>query len=420
MKIVYITDSFAPESVGGAGQVVLDLARGMMDQGHQVAVVTTTQYGERAGDDTFEGIQVIRIFSKQKSAFMRSYLSAVNPYIRGALITALEKIRPDIAHTHNVHEHFSFASLRWVRSLGIPVYITLHDTLSFSYTRLYSFIDREDVHQSPPFDYRISTMHTIREVGKAFNPFRKRSIQKSLSYATMIFAVSRALKDALQQNGITGVSVLYNGVREDEFQATPEEVARMRAVLSTHDRQVILFGGRALQDKGAEVLLDAMPMVMAQCPRAHIVMAIERGAYRERLLRIATQKGVAGAVSCIDLVHGRERAALFSSADVVVVPSIYFDPAPLMVLQAMAAGRPVIGTCFGGSSELIDDGVTGFVCNPFNTSLMVNRLIELLCDKESARTMGAAGLQRMRAHFSHAAQIEHTLAMYSLALIKEA
>ena len=421
MKILYVTDSFAPESVGGAGQVALDMARGMLARGHTVTVLTTTQYRDRVGTGTFEEIPVVRLYSSQKSFFARAYLSANNPFIRTALLSAVKEVAPDIVHAHNIHEHFSFAALRWTKALGIPVFITLHDTLSFSYTRLYHFIHPFDKEQRPPFKYALSWWDTIRQVGKAFNPFRKWSIQTSLQSAQTVFVVSRALQDALKQNGISKTEVLYNGVTMNDFHADQNEIASLRSELGCHDRPVILFGGRALQDKGSEVIIDAMAeRVVEKCPEALVVMAIEKSPHGDALLRYAAQKKVSHNIMCIDLMHGKRRAALFSLADVVVVPSIYFDPAPLMVMQAMASAKPVIGTCFGGTPEIIEDGITGFIVNPFHTILLGDKILEIIQNPEKKRRMGDAALLRVQQLFSLHKHIDHALAAYGKALIKGA
>ncbi len=418
MKIVYITDSFAPESVGGAGQVALDMASGMMARGHSIDVITTTQNKEGEGVSTYAGISVHRIYAPRTSQFVRSYLSANNPFIRSATLSIIQKLKPDIVHAHNVHEHFSFAALRWIHAIGIPVFITLHDTLSFAYTRLYHFIDSSNAHQRGPFDYRVPILFTIRQVGKAFNPFRRWSIRRSLRSAHAIFSVSDALGNALRQNGIQNVTTLYNGVEPLEFQASDSEVVALRERLGFGNRPIVLFGGRAMQDKGSEVLINTLPQVLKSHPGALVVMAIERGGYRDSLIRYAEQKGASHALRCIDLLHERERAALFSAATIVVVPSIYFDPAPLMVMQAMSAGKPVVGTRFGGTPEIIADGVTGFVVNPFDADGMAETISKLLGDDELRQRMGVAGRERVEAHFTRAIHTQRALEWYERALLR--
>lgn len=418
MKIVYVTDSFAPESVGGAGQVALDMALGMMAEGHTVHVVTATQRRESAGDAEYAGISVHRIYSPTRSQLARSYLSVYNPFIRSASISLLKKLQPDVVHAHNVHEHFSFALIRWVRSIGVPCFITLHDTLSFAYTRLYHFIDSTNKDVRAEYNFFVPTFFTMRQVGKAYNPIRKWCIRRSLRMANGVFSVSEALNEALRQNGIAYAETFYNGVDVREFQASVEDVNVLRQKLDLGDHPIILFGGRAMQDKGTEVLIDALPEIVSHSPGVLVVMAIEPGSYRDSVLRYARRRGVEGSLRCIDLLHGRDRAALFSVATIVAVPSIYLDPAPLMAMQAMAAGKPVIGTCFGGTPEIVLHDVTGVIVNPFDTESVSLQISRLLQSPELCHAMGLAGLRRIELSFSVAQQTRAMIKRYQSMLLR--
>ncbi|MDD5110818.1 MAG: glycosyltransferase family 4 protein, partial [Patescibacteria group bacterium] len=73
---------------------------------------------------------------------------------------------------------------------------------------------------------------------------------------------------------------------------------------------------------------------------------------------------------------------------------------PSVNLEAMAAGKPVVATCFGGSREAVTDGVTGFIVNPYNTATFSDRLLRLLSDPALAQRFGAAGRQRVAKDFS--------------------
>jgi len=419
MRILYVTDSFPPESVGGAGQVVFDMAKGMIAGGQEVIVVSATTKIENSGATIYEGITVRRIFSSKKPQFFRSYLAANNPFIKKEFQQILDELRPDVVHFHNVHEHFSFAALKWAHKTKAAVFITLHDTLSFSYTRLYHFIDLNDVHQKGPFNYRVPLRLSLQQMGKSFNPFRNSSIRRSLDSADTIFSVSNALKDALNQNGIHNIETLYNGVDPTAFISTSQEEQLLRSRLNLGSRPVILFGGRAMADKGTEVIIEALPSILQRCPDAALVMALEKGEYQNHLRMLAQKLRVEHSLVLIDLLHGRERAALFSMAFLVAVPSIYFDPAPLMAMQAMATGKPVVGTCFGGITEIISDGETGYIVNPYDGTALADRISELLVDPARAEMMGIAGQSRIFEKFTLKHQLDRVMLFYKKAILSE-
>ena len=82
-----------------------------------------------------------------------------------------------------------------------------------------------------------------------------------------------------------------------------------------------------------------------------------------------------------------------------MTPSICFDTFGMVNLEAMEHSRPVVATCFGGSPEVVEDGVTGRIVNPFDTRRLADTLVELLSDREQAVRMGAAGRLRLIERF---------------------
>jgi glycosyltransferase involved in cell wall biosynthesis len=84
---------------------------------------------------------------------------------------------------------------------------------------------------------------------------------------------------------------------------------------------------------------------------------------------------------------------------VFVTPSICFDTFGLVNLEAMEHAKPVVATSFGGSPEVVQDGVTGFVANPFDLGAFSDAIARLLADPDLRARMGAAGRARLEAHF---------------------
>jgi glycosyltransferase involved in cell wall biosynthesis len=78
----------------------------------------------------------------------------------------------------------------------------------------------------------------------------------------------------------------------------------------------------------------------------------------------------------------------------------------------MACGRPVVGTCFGGTPEVVVDNETGFIVNPFNLKIMSERIVTLLKNPALAEKMGQAGQQRIKEEFNLNQQVMITLAWY--------
>lgn len=401
MKILFVTDFFDTSNLGGASQVVLDAASIMQEEGHSVLIVTTTHSRNQAGVDASGPLSVHRIFTPRLPKFFRSYVSVYNPFVARAFKKVLKRERPDVVHVHNVHGGMSFSAIAWAKKAGARVFFTAHDVLSFAYTRLYHFAHATTYRCGQKNNYRVSWRFLLRENGKAYNPARNVLIRRILHrYADHIFAVSNALRDAMQQNGIQHVTTLYNGINVQAYRASGEDVLIRKRAMNLEGKHILLFGGRGMQDKGPEVLLDVLSIVRRTHPTVVLVYAMELDSYQHQLAGLAKVKNLSDSVLFPGAQRGSDWATLLGAASIVLVPSIVFDSAPLVSLQAMAAGRPVIGTCLGGTSELVQDGEGGFIVNPFQVEEIADRVNRLLNDRELARRMGDSGLARVEREFS--------------------
>lgn len=413
MKILIITDTFPPESVGGAGQVAFDMAKGFSEIGHRVIILTTSRT-QNTDEISPEGYKIIRIKFNYKIKFLRSYLSVYNPFLHRKVVNIVKKENPDVVHCHNLHEFFSFAAINWVKCTGAPVFLTAHDVMSFSYTRL----DHNAGKQGAGGDYQVSLALLFNQAGKSFNPFRNPLIKRFINRnVNKVFAVSDALKTALKQNGIARVQTLHNGINVSGFACDSDELGSFRSRYNLGDKKVIFFGGRAMIDKGTLVLLDAFREVIAKNSDTCLVMAMEENQHTRYIRSISADLVEKKLLVLPGLLFGKELISMFCSSDVVVVPSIYFDPAPLMVMQAMASRKPVVGTCFGGTPEILKNGETGIVVDPFQVSDLAKALLLILTNPDRAVRMGEAGFKRLTSFFSLDRQLSETLREYQDALL---
>jgi glycosyltransferase involved in cell wall biosynthesis len=102
--------------------------------------------------------------------------------------------------------------------------------------------------------------------------------------------------------------------------------------------------------------------------------------------------------------HRNDIAALLSAVDVVACPS-HREPFSLVALEALAAGRPVVGTTVGGLPEVIVDGVTGLLVPPRDPKRLAAALVALLADPDRRRRLGQAAAAHAQEHFSAAQQV---------------
>lgn len=411
MKIVLLSDHIPPEGKGGAERVVWSLATGLHRAGHEVHLITTTS--RRSFTDCRADIPVQHLHAGYPGRW-RAWLSLYNPQTIGPLRSALERLRPDVVHAHNIHMNLSYAALSTAQQLGLPTVFTSHDVMPFAYGKLTYGIDPQHCGAKTPEQYRLPQGYNLRQMRLRYNPVRNIVIRRVLTrHVRARTCVSMAHRQALEANGLPPFQVIYNGLDPAEFDAPDLPLAALRQRLNLDGRRVILFAGRLTALKGSEQALAALRRVVMNLPDATLlvlsVKPIEANLSEDAELMTHN-------VRMGGWLDGAELAAAYRIADMVILPSICLDNAPMVILESMAANKPVVATCFGGSPEIVVDGETGYVVNPFDTDTFAERLTRLLTDPEQRRQMGEAGRRRLETKFSLTGQIARFLVVYERAI----
>lgn len=408
-----LSDRIPPENLGGAEKVAWSLARGLRDAGHEVHVIAGTR--EPSFEAVRDGIPTYHLHVRYP-ARLNAYFALVNPQVIAPLRHLYARLQPDVVSAFNIHSDLTYASLWLAHRMNIPTTITLQDVMAFSYTKLTHFIDPAVCSVSSPDQYRLPPLHNLRTMRLRYNPLRNLVIRRILHRAADVrIAGSEALRQALTANGLHDFRVIHASVVPADFTASPAVVEALRERLGLTGRKVILFAGRLTHDKGSEQLLQALGEVIQSVPNA-LLLTLTRATLEAQGLTKPEYAHLRDHVRVGGWMQGEELAAAYQLADVVVVPSICLDVFPTINLEAMAAGKPVIATCFGGSPEAVMDGETGYIINPFDTALFASRLITLLSDDALAQQMGAAGRQRLLEHFTLGKQVNLMLQAYQDAI----
>ena len=214
-------------------------------------------------------------------------------------------------------------------------------------------------------------------------------------------AVSAAVADGLAGLGIPRrrISVVYNAG------ASVSAEPRIRHTRQAGDRPVVIASvGRLVTQKGHDVLLDAM----VDLPRAVLVIAGD-GPLRADLEARAEAAGIADRVRFLG--HLSDVSTLLDDADVFALMSRN-EGLPLAIVEAMAAGLPVVATRVGGTAELVKDGETGILVEPGDVGAGRAALRRLVEDPGLAAKMGRIGQQVAREHFSVEAMVTGVEAVY--------
>jgi glycosyltransferase involved in cell wall biosynthesis len=144
-------------------------------------------------------------------------------------------------------------------------------------------------------------------------------------------------------------------------------------------------------------LIDSLAAVRAAVPDVRLVCAGEGD--RRGVLRHAERRGVADAVKFTGWVGPSGKRVLLDSAAVLALPS-YAAGLPMGLVEAMAAGVPVVASAVGGVPEVVADGVSGLLAAPGDGATLSRHLRKLLIDRELAARIGAAARETVRARFA--------------------
>ncbi len=419
MKILVLSDDFPPDVAGGAGVMAFRITKEFVHQGHEVLVLAATSNPEKIGRKTFQGIEIEYFYSSYHERW-RAYLSLWNPAGRKAVAHVLQNFEADIVHAHNIHMHISYASLVLAKKFGCRVYMTAHDIMAFYPGTFTEFINPKDFSMPTVFNYRVSAFMMCKKFRLRFNPFRNWAIQCFLRKIDGVVAVSGALKDALSRNGIKNITVIKNGIDAatwDVLNTDVEDFKKSQGIANgerkASDSRVVLFGGRLSGGKGGELILLAMQKVVALVPDATLLVAGRKDFYASRMAEKIQKLGITNVVVFSGWLNEADMKKAYAASSVVVTPSVCFDSFPNTNLEAFAAGRPVIATCFGGSNEIVHPGENGALVNPFDVSTLTMTIIDFLKDTTKAEKFGENGRKLVLEKFTIERVAENYIALFS-------
>jgi glycosyltransferase involved in cell wall biosynthesis len=205
------------------------------------------------------------------------------------------------------------------------------------------------------------------------------------------------LREPIEPDSIV---VIRNGVDFSRFQVEADRVP------SPAPRVIVV--ANLIRYKGHEFFLAAWREVLKRFPQA-AASIVGEGPERAHLERLTHELGLAGSVEFLG--RRRDVEALLSNADVYVQPSLQ-EGSSNAVLEAMAAGLPVIVTAVGGNSEAVSDGVTGVLVPPSDSAALGRAMLELLSDAPRAQALGRRARQAVHERHDMTAMVQAFEAVY--------
>ena len=367
MKICLVTNLYEPYSTGGADIYVKWIAEALQERGHEVFVVTTCPPRDsflKIKKEKIAGVQVYRFFplniywgylAQRKPLILKPFWHTVellNPHVYLAFRRILNKEKPDIVHINNMGG-FSNAIFWASRGQGRKLIYTLHDYLS---------VCPKSVLLRNNFD-RCSGPRFLCQI---YQMIKKWNLKKTVD---VCIAPSHFVLEMHRKYGIFGNDncvVLRHGLEISD--AVIERAAIGREKNQKNKSVNVLYMGRVDVHKGLPTLTEAIKNTNRNDLNFHIAGS---GDYLDHMRQeLKSYNNVTFHGWVIDTY----KENLFCHCDVCVLPSICYEVAGLVILEAYKYGLPVIGSRIGGIPEIIQEKKTGFLFEPGNAAELASIL----------------------------------------------
>ncbi|MBE0416983.1 MAG: glycosyltransferase [Coriobacteriia bacterium] len=404
---------------GGVERVAFDEVRALENLGHEVAHFATAHPRNEAspwsgyfppyidlGDGAHLGLldkitAAVRMFSNGEAARRFSKL--------------LEDFRPDVVHAHAIHRQISPSILFVAARLGVPVVETVHDyhhicpgdTLLRGQSTICEPRSCGRIDFTPAVRHRCMDGDLARSALSAAETFFQRVRGSYARCVSLMISPSMFLAHAFKAAGWpTPIRVVPNAVQGGmgigRAGSSLPGGDGLAEVLD-NEEGYFFFCGRLVPEKGLREAAAA-----ADSARVRLV--------------VAGEGPLSGELEGLDRVQRLgwlcedDARRVLAGSRAAVVPSLWYENAPMSVLEAMSLGVPVVASKVGGIPEQVRDGVDGLLVPAGDVRALTAALSALKEDPERARVMGIAARERTRRDFSMSRHIERLLEVYGEAL----
>jgi glycosyltransferase involved in cell wall biosynthesis len=363
VKILLLSTSMG---MGGADQQLLSAATGLRDRGHEVRIVSLTPLGEMGARARAAGLATESLGMQRGIADPRGLTR---------LVRLVRAWRPAVLHSHMLHANLMARAVR----LFAPVPAV------------------------------VSTIHNIYEGGR----LRMLGYRLTNGLVDHVTIISQAAADRFVREGIVPASLLEvvpNGVDTERYQSVPPGTrARLRQSIGLGAEFAWLAVGRFEAAKDYPNMLRAFARVREQQPGA-VLLLVGRGSLQAGTEALAAALGLEGQVR---FVGTREDVPEFMTVADGYVMSSAWEGMPMVLLEAAAAGLPIVATRVGGNEEVIRDGNTGFLAPPGDDGALGAAMLRLMALPETERrAMGAHGHDHVRQHYGLGRVVDRYEAVY--------
>jgi glycogen synthase len=384
LHVCYISQEYPPETGwGGIGSYTYEMAHALAAAGHKVTVISRALKDESVSDG--DGIEVHRL--------------APSPNWDAL---------PIMWRLNRVWPGFAWAAMRKVRSLQRQNPI---DIVEAAEGRADGFF----VSYLPGRPKLVTRLHTARIFIDKFNGVTSRQggwrdywlEKQAILRANLVTAPSQAVIDLTR-------TWLPLSERSTLLVNNPIDPTNFRPTTSIR-KNTVLYAGRLERNKGAEIMKEAIPILLERFPSLEFRLVgsdgVDRDGHSWRQKILDSLKPDYQLRVRFEELTRTELVTAYQEAAVCMLPSTW-ENSSYTLLEAMACGTPVIASQGGGSPELIEHGISGFLIPVNDSGALVARIAELLSQPELRKVMGENARRRVEESFSVARVLPRMVAAY--------
>lgn len=363
-----------PLKGGGSGEYIKQLSIRLSDRNYEVAIALPDKTKVHPAIKQFYlNLPQIPVFigrpglerSKKYSELSRSEIASLYSAYLSSTIKVIEEYKPDLIHVHHLLINAWVAD--FIRGVyGIKYVVTSHGSDSYvvEKDRRYFRKTREALRAADSIT--VVSSHTRSKLLRMFG--------KDLSKKTR---------------------TVPGGIRIDQFPENlpAKEIENTKKLYNLKNGNVVLFTGRLIEEKGVGYLIKAAARIKGQ-------IVIAGSGPQKKKLEDLIKKMKLENVRLTGYIDHDILIKLYYGADVFVAPSVWDDPMPLTIIEAMAAKLPVVVTRKGGIATAVKDGSTGFFVNPRNATNIADKVNELLENPKLRREVGERARQAVLKKFT--------------------
>ena len=381
MPRICLVTHFFPPHVGGIEKVSYEQSKRLTEFGYEIDVLTSKIKGQN--ERPAKGIRVFAYPTLNLAERIGVPYPVLSFKAYRNFVQVIKKC--DLVHAHGHVYMSSYMAGKVAKKYKKPFIVTQHNT----------FIDYQSI---------LNTLEHLNDltVGKSV-----------LKCADRVIVVSKKTMEYVLKLGAdkSKTSVIYNGVDTDYFHPMNKEESRKKLGLPKN-RKIILSVRRLVYKNGLDTLIESVPLLTRDHPDLLFVVA-GKGPSRKLIEDRVKELGIDANIKLTGFVPDRLLPVYYDAADYFILPSASGEGLPLVLLEAMACGLPVIATTVGGTPEIIKHMKNGVLVPPRNPEAMAETMAKLLSEERLGPTIGEEARRIVEDRFTWEENLRRLQNIYS-------